>query len=64
MPFEERPRSEHAVVNRPQQMSADPEEILHHAVDGREALEMGGRLEVAHLALALSRRLVRLSTEA
>jgi hypothetical protein len=47
------------VVNRPQQMSADPEEVLDHAVNGREALQMGSRLEAAHLALALSGRLMR-----
>ena len=47
------------MVNRPQQVSADPEEILDHAVDGREALQMGSRLEAAHLALALSGRLMR-----
>ena len=46
------------MVNRPQQMSTDPEKILHHAVDGREALEMGGRLKAAHLPLALARRLM------
>ena len=45
-------------MRRPQQMPANPEEILDDAVDGREALEMGGRLEAAHLALALPRRLV------
>ena len=39
-------------------MSAHPEEILHHAVDRREALQMDGRLETPHLALTLSRRLV------
>jgi len=37
-------------------MSAHPEEILHHAVDRREALQMDGRLETPHLALTLSRR--------
>ena len=31
-------------MNRPQQMSADAEEILHHAVDGRKALWLGGWL--------------------
>ncbi len=44
---------------RPQQMSAHPEEILHHAVDRREALQMDRRLEAPHLALTLARRLVR-----
>ncbi len=46
-------------MHRPQQMSTDPEEILYGAVDGREALQMGGRLEAAHLAFALSSRLMR-----
>ena len=46
-------------MRRVQQMSANSEEILHDAVDGREALQMGGRLEAAHLAFTLSRRLVR-----
>jgi len=43
-------------MDRPQQMSADPEEILHHAMDRREALEMPGRLEAAHLPFALAGR--------
>ena len=46
-------------MSRPQQMSAHPEEILHDAVHRREALQMGGRLEAAHLALALTGRLMR-----
>jgi hypothetical protein len=58
MPFDERPCSEQAVANRPQQVSDDPEEILYHSVYGREALQMGRRLEPGHLALALSRRLM------
>jgi hypothetical protein len=40
-------------------MSAHPEEILYEAVHGREALQLGGRLEAPHLALALARRLMR-----
>ncbi len=44
---------------RPQQMAAHPEEILDDAVDGGEALQMDRRLEAPHLALTLSRRLVR-----
>ncbi len=59
IPFNERPRSEQAVVNRPQEVSADTEEILYHAVYGREALQMGSRLEAAHLTLALLGRLMR-----
>jgi hypothetical protein len=46
------------VVNRPQQVSADPEEILYHSMHGREALQVGSRLKAAHLALALSGRLM------
>ena len=46
-------------MRRPQQMSAHPEEILHHAVDRREALQLDGRLEAPHLAFPLACRLVR-----
>ena len=46
-------------MSRPQQMSAHPEEILYDTMDGREALQMNGRLEAPHLAFPLSRRLVR-----
>ena len=42
IPFDKRPRPKQAVVNRAQQMSADSEEILYDAMDGREALQMGG----------------------
>jgi hypothetical protein len=41
IPFDDRPRSEQAVVNRPQPVSADQEEILHYAMHGREALQVG-----------------------
>ena len=58
IPFDERPRSKRTVVNRPQQMSADSKEILYDAMDGREALQMRGRLEAPHLTLALSGRLM------
>ncbi len=58
LPFDEGPRSQQAVMRRPQQMSTHPEEILYHTVDRREALQMDGRLETPHLALTLSRRLV------
>ena len=44
---------------RPQQVSANPEEILHRAVDRREALQLTGRLEAPHLALALTGGLMR-----
>jgi hypothetical protein len=49
----ERPRSEQPVVNSVEQVTADPEEILNDAVHRCEALQLGGRLEPAHLALAL-----------
>ena len=49
VPVDERPCSEQAVVNRPQQMPADSEEILHHVVDGREALLMGSPEAAAHM---------------
>ena len=29
-------------MNRPQEMASDPEEILDHAVNGGEALQMSG----------------------
>jgi len=35
-------------------MAPDPEEILHHAVDRGEPLEMSDRLEAAHLAFRLA----------
>ena len=40
-------------------MSAHPEEILYEAVDREKSLRVRGGLEPAHLALTLSRRLVR-----
>ncbi len=40
-------------------MSADSEEILYDAMNRREALKMGGRLEAPHLAFALASRLMR-----
>ena len=43
-------------MNSAEQMSADPEEILYDAVHRCEALQMGGRLEPAHVALALADR--------
>ena len=58
MRHEDRLRPQLPVVSRSQEMSAHPEEILHDAVDRCDALQMGGRLEAAHLALALPRRLV------
>jgi hypothetical protein len=37
-------------------MPTDAEEILHDAVNRREALQLGGRLEAPHLPLTLSGR--------
>ncbi|MDE0830441.1 MAG: hypothetical protein OSB03_14675 [Vicinamibacterales bacterium] len=42
------------MMSGPQQMAPDPEEILHHAVDRGEPLEMSDRLEAAHLAFTLA----------
>ena len=47
------------MVSRTQEMTTDPKEILHHAVGRRETLQMDRRLEASHLALTLSRRLMR-----
>jgi len=47
------------MVGGPEQMAADPEEVLHDAAHRREALELPRGLEVAHLPFALSRRFVR-----
>ena len=46
-------------MRRLQQMTAHSEEILHHAVDGREALELSRGLEAAHLAFTLTGGLMR-----
>ncbi len=54
VPLGERSGAEHAVMGSPQQMAPDPEEILHHAVDRGEPLEMSDRREAAHLAFTLS----------
>ncbi len=59
VPFGERLRPEETMVGGPEQMAADPKEILHDAVDRREALELPRGLEAAHLPFALSRRFVR-----
>ncbi len=40
-------------------MPSDPEEIQDDAVDRQESLRLSGGLEPAHLALSLSRRLMR-----
>ena len=47
------------MVGGPEQMAADPEEVLHDAVHRREPLELPGGLEAAHLPFALSCRFVR-----
>ena len=59
IPFGERARAEEAVVSGSQQVTADAEQVLDRAVDGREALELPCGLEAAHLPFALSRRFVR-----
>ena len=46
------------MVIRPQEVSPDSKEILHHSVNRREPLELSDRLETPHLALPLTRRLV------
>ena len=45
-------------MNCPEQVAADPEEILDDAVHRGKPLQMGGRIEPAHLSLALPSRLV------
>lgn len=42
-----------------QRVTADAEQVLDRAVDGREALELPCGVEAAHLPFALSRRFVR-----
>ena len=54
----QRAGTEQAVVSRPQEVSPDSKEILHHSVNRREPLELSGRREPSHLALPLTRRLV------
>jgi hypothetical protein len=46
-------------MGRPQQVSTDPKQILHGTVHRQEALRVADRREPPHLALALSRRLMR-----
>ena len=59
IPETERAGPQETGVSRPEQVAADPEEILNDAVHRCEPLQMGGRLEDAHLALALTGRLMR-----
>lgn len=47
------------MVNSPEQMSAHAEQILHDSMYGSEALQMIYRLELSHLAFALTGRLKR-----
>ena len=47
------------MVSRSKQVAADPEEVVDDPVPGRKMLQMRGRLEAAHLPLALSDRLMR-----
>jgi len=54
VPLGERSGAEPAVMGSPQHMAPDPEEILHHAVNRGEPLEMSDRREAAHLAFTLS----------
>ena len=47
------------MVNRTEQMAADPEQILDNAVHRCEPWQLGGRLEPTHLALPVTGRLMR-----
>ena len=44
--------------SRPQEVLTDSEQILRDTVNRREPLELSGRLEMLHLALTLSGRLM------
>ena len=46
------------MVNGPQEVAADPEEILHQSVHREKALRLRSGFEAPHLALALPDRLV------
>ena len=59
VPNRERPRSEHSVICRSQEMTPDTKEILYNSVDGQKSLRLLCRLEPSHLSLALSCRLMR-----
>ena len=41
------------MVGGPEQMAADPEEVLHDAVHREKALRVGSGFKAAHLALTL-----------
>ena len=47
------------MVSRSKPVATDPEEVVDDAVHGCNALQMGRRLEAAHLPLALAGRLMR-----
>ncbi len=47
------------MVRRSEQVTTRTEEIPHEAMHRHEALRLSGRFESAHLALALTRRLMR-----
>ncbi len=47
------------MMDGPQEVAADTKEILHGSVHRKKPLRVRGRFEPAHLALALSGRLVR-----
>ena len=59
IPETERAGPQETVVSRPEQVAADPEEILDDAVHRCKTLQMGSRLEPAHLAFPLAGRLMR-----
>ncbi len=59
IPETERAGSQETVVSCPEQVATDPEQILDDAVHRCEPLQVGGRLEPAHLPLALTSRLMR-----
>ena len=47
------------MVSRSQEVSTDSDERLHDPVNRRDPLELSGRREPPHLALPLTRRVVR-----
>lgn len=47
------------MVRRPEQVTPYAEEIPHETMHRHEALHVRGRFELAHLAFALARRLMR-----
>ena len=59
VPLRKCSRAEHPVVRGAKQVASNPDEILHDAMDGREALQVAGRFEAPHLMFALAGRLMR-----